>query len=57
MTQYNIVNALRSNSQLVKIKLPKNNTEVTLMRSVKMIGTDEYCFPQKLKLHIFGVNR
>lgn len=57
MTQYNIVNALISNSQLVKIKSPKNNTEVTLMLSVKMIGTDEYCFPQKLKLHIFGVSR
>ena len=49
MTQYNSVNVKLSNSQLDKLKLPKNNeTIVTLRFSSNLIGEsyDETNFPR-----------
>ena len=51
MTQYNSVNVKLSNSQLDKLKLPKNNeTTVTLRFSSNLIGEsyDETNFPRNV---------
>lgn len=43
-----------SNSQLDKLKSAKGNADITLRKLVKMIGTNEPCFPHKLNLHTNG---
>ena len=51
MTQCNSLNVKLSNSQLNKLKsVIKNETEVVLRLSSKMIGDDETNFPHKLLL-------
>ena len=51
MTQYNILNAKLSNSQLNKFTSAiKNETEVVLRLSSNMIGDNETNFPHKLLL-------
>ena len=51
MTQYNILNAKLSNSQLNKFKSAiKNETEVVLRLSSNMIGDNETNSPHKLLL-------
>ena len=51
MTQYNCLNVKLSNSKLNKLKSAiKNETEVVLILSSKMIGHNETNFPHKLLL-------
>ena len=51
MTQYNSLNVKLSNSKLNKLKSAiKNETEVVLILSSKMIGHNETNFPHKLLL-------
>ena len=51
MTQYNSLNVKLSNSQLNKLKSAiKNETEVALKLSSKMIGDNEVNFPHQLLL-------
>ena len=51
MTQYNNLNVKLSNSQLNKLNSAiKNETEVVLRLSIKMIGDDGTNFPNKLLL-------
>ena len=51
MTQYNSLNVKLSNSQLNKLKSAiKNETEVVLRLSLKMIGNNETNFPHDLLL-------
>ena len=51
MTQYNSLNVKLSNSQLNKFKSAKRNeTEVVLRLSSKMMGDDKINFPHKLLL-------
>ena len=51
MTQYKILNVKLSNSQLNKFSSAiKNETELVLRLSSKMVGDDETNFPHKLLL-------
>ena len=51
MTHYNSLNVKLSNSQLNKFKSTKRNeTEVVLRLSSKMMGDDKINFPHKLLL-------
>ena len=51
MTHYNSLNVKLSNSQLNKFKSAKRNeTEVVLRLSSKMMGDDKINFPHKLLL-------
>ena len=51
MTQYNSLNVKLSNSQLNKLKSAiKNESEVVLRLSSKIIGDNESNFPHKLLL-------
>ena len=51
MTQYNSLNVKLSNSQLNKLNSAiKNETEVVLRLSIKIIGDDGTNFPNKLLL-------